>query len=435
MRVVGDGRLSMVAERAPPAPGAPLAAPLQHALDLGLDWAGRSHAPVALLVLHLSHLHAPGPRPHHRRIAANLLEGTVQAHGGQVFACPNGDYVLLTEPGGAVRLVSTLSHLFRVESPGADRLLALWSLPADQAAARAHFAASAMTAAAADDAPVPLGAVAAVEAVLAAAPIDELMRRQTAVRLTRAGMQPLYQELSVSLAALEARIGSPVPFMADPFLFRHLAARLDRRVLDSPMRFASGTAVHLNLTVPGILSPGFARLAASLPPGARLGAEVQFMEALSDLPRFAAACDTLRRAGCLLVVDGMDHAALALARPAAWDPDLVKLDWSPRLLTLPSRERRMLDQSINALGADRIVLHRAETESALAWGRAQGIRRFQGRHVDAMLAAERLSLCRHAPGCSLRQCINRAAATGHAGRHGCLDPARLEPAAAHAGPA
>ncbi len=168
-----------------------------------------------------------------------------------------------------------------------------------------------------------------------------------------------------------------------------------------------------------------------LPPDA-IGVEVRFMEAVADLSRFAQACRGCVTPAFRLVLDGVDHAALSLARPGALDPDLLKLDWSPRMTGLPGRERRLLAQSITALGPGRIVLHRAETEAALVWGRAHGIERFQGRHVDAMLAAARLSDCRFAGGCSLRQCIDRAAATGPAGRAGCRDPALLD--AAHPDP-
>jgi hypothetical protein len=48
--------------------------------------------------------------------------------------------------------------------------------------------------------------------------------------------------------------------------------------------------------------------------------------------------------------------------------------------------------------------------------------------VDAMLAAERITHCAHAAACSLRQCIDRAAATGAAGRIGCKNTAMLDAA-------
>ena len=114
-----------------------------------------------------------------------------------------------------------------------------------------------------------------------------------------------------------------------------------------------------------------------------------------------------------------------LTVPAALAPDLVKLDWHP---TVPEGART-LDEAVAALGPDRVVLARAETEAALAWGLARGIRRFQGRHVDAMLAAQRIGACSYGRGCTLRQCNERATATGPGGQAGCLNPALLDAAA------
>ena len=427
MQGMAEGRVQFKANRVILAAVTPAASPLLQALDLGLDAAARTKRPVAILVLHLSRLHAPGPRPHHRRVAGALLDGAIQAHGGQAFNCSNGDFVLLTDIATSAALVPTLSHLFRPEAPGVDRLLTLWSLPADEKAVRDHIATAESGSIAPEDLPVPLGAVAAAEAVLLATPVDELVRRQTAVRLTGRGMEPLYQELSVSLTALEARNGAPLPVINDPFLFRHMAARLDERVLHAARAHpGTGPTIHLNLTVDSVLSPEFASFAASRPAACRLGVEVQFMEAINDLARFDAVCDRLRDAGCDLVLDGMDHTVLSFARPAYWQPAMLKLDWSPRMPALPARERRLLFAAIEAFGAERIVLHRAETEAALAWGRSQGIRRFQGRYVDAMLAAERITVCRHAAACTLRLCIDRAAATGAAGRVGCRDTGLLD---------
>jgi hypothetical protein len=56
---------------------------------------------------------------------------------------------------------------------------------------------------------------------------------------------------------------------------------------------------------------------------------------------------------------------------------------------------------------------------------ARGIRRFQGRYVDAMLGAARIVSCPAAETCTLRQCIERATATARAGRAGCGNLALL----------
>ncbi len=400
--------------------------PLRHAVGLALDWAARGRAPICVLALHLSRLHVPGPRPHHRRIASALLDGVVKAHGGQVFACPNGDLVMLSATAAGTALVPTLSRLFRTEAPGMDRLLALWSLPADEAAVRAYVGAVSTSLPAPKDPPALLGAMAATEAVLASVPLPDLMRRQTAVQITGGSVAQLFQELLVPPAVLEAQVGAALPGMDDPFLSRHLAARLDGRVLGAVSHLPAGAALHLNLTLAGASSAALLDFAASLPGSAALGVELHFMEAVADLPHFQATAARLRLAGAAVVLDGMDHATLLLARPAALGPDLLKLDWSPRMAALAARERRQLAAVIAGFGPERIVLHRAETEAAVAWGRQHGISRFQGRHVDAMLAAERITACRHAAGCTLRQCIGRAAAIGPEGRSGCRDPALLD---------
>jgi hypothetical protein len=127
-----------------------------------------------------------------------------------------------------------------------------------------------------------------------------------------------------------------------------------------------------------------------------------------------------------LVLDGVSPLALRLTRPWLLQPDLVKFEWLPRLPTAEGIEQAQIQEGIQMLDPDRIVLHRAETEAALTWGQSQGISRFQGRHVDAMLGAGRILHCPLSRGCTLRQCIERAAAIADVGRSGCGNTAMLD---------
>ena len=126
-----------------------------------------------------------------------------------------------------------------------------------------------------------------------------------------------------------------------------------------------------------------------------------------------------------MLVDGIDHHGLHFADPALLEADFVKLTWSAALLGLTRRDEAALASALDRLPPERTVLCRADTESALRWGLDRGIRCFQGRHVDAILAVERLATCAHAGQCALRQCIDRAAATDAAGQAGCADLDRL----------
>ncbi len=121
------------------------------------------------------------------------------------------------------------------------------------------------------------------------------------------------------------------------------------------------------------------------------------------------------------MLDGVSHWALVLTRPARLQADLLKLGWSPRMAALPLEEQGILAHAVAEADPARIVLHHAGSEAALRWGLAHGIRLFQGRHVDQMLAVQRMLACPAASGCTLAQCVVRAGATGLTGRAGCTN--------------
>ena len=197
---------------------------------------------------------------------------------------------------------------------------------------------------------------------------------------------------------------------------------------------AAGPPLHLNLSLATLASPALARLAAIGFGGAGLaggGVEVSLMEACADPAAFAEARQRLQALGLLLVLDRVSHLALGLAHLGPLQPGLVKLEWSPAMARLDFADARRLDAALHGIGADRLLLLRADSEAAVLWGMERGIRRFQGRHVDAMLAAARLAACAHAGGCTLRQCSERAAAASTAGRRFCRNTGLLDAVAPH----
>jgi hypothetical protein len=403
---------------------------LRHAVQRHL----RGGQERVVLALHLSQLLTPGPRPHHRRIARAILDDAAQAHSGQMFPRSNGDLVLICEPSGVTGLVETLTRLFRVDAPAVDRLLDLWLLPQDADLVQAYAEQPARLHSMPKEPSVAPAAIAAIESLMVSTPLPDLVHRQTAVEILPTGLQKLYREVTFSVAALEAGTGAPGPAQADPFLFRHLATRMDARMLDVLSEelaqgsvLAAGPALHLNLTLAGILSPAFLSFAAAARRAKlRIGAEISLLEVCADPLGFAAVRMALRAQDCAIVLDAVSHPALLVTTVEALEPDLVKLDWTPRLTSLASRERRTVADAIDRLGPGRIVLHRADTEAALDWGRGHGISRFQGRQIDAMLAAARLSACRHAKHCTLRECIARGAAIGAERRAGCRNTPLLD---------
>lgn len=450
------------------------------------------------LVLHLSRLVPPAPRPYHVRIARALLQDTAVLHEGQVFTLGNQDMVLLcaaspsldrasivlrpTLATNPATLPAILGRLLRADTTSAHPVVSVWRLDeqADEVAgyARARIDEATLTPASADGRMPPqhhgrkarvmtidesfadrTDLASAIDLVMAQSVISDLVQRQTAIafgpgvapRHSPGALRPIYREVSFSIAALESRLAGPGRPLTgdvalDPFLFRHLGSRLDEHMLQqlcenpraesgsgmldalSPLAGeAFGPPLHLNLSVAAVLSDAFSRLAlACAERSLKLGIEISLLEAMVDLAAFERARAVLADHQIGLVLDGVSHVAMLIARPWALQPDLLKLDWSPRLLDAPRHDTAALEAAIAETDPARIVLHLADTEAALRWGISCGIRQFQGRHVDAMLAASRIVACAHANECSLRQCVERAASMAPVERMGCRNPVLLE---------
>lgn len=400
------------------------------------------------LVLHLSHLATP--RAHHRRIARAILDDAVQRLQGELFALRNRDLVLILPPVLGVEVLSSqLARLFRIDQPTASALLSAWPAGGDEMLA---YATARLQDPPAAERVEPIGRPAAVDETLAligTARLTDLTQRQVGVAISgeagsdeavsgkavsdKAGMprlRPAYTEIMVALSVLRSRLAAVGQAEADPYLFRHLAGQLDGRMLlavEKAVREggAPPLPVHLNLTIGGVLSPGFERLAAGLATaGGSLAVELPLLEACGDPAGFARARDCLRAANVALVLDGVSHQALAITNLASLEPDWIKLDWSEGM----AGHAPTLD-GLARLGVHRVVLARVETAAAVAWGMRHGIPVFQGRHIDGLLAAARVGACPAAAGCVARQCQERATATGAAGRAGCTNPALLDAAA------
>ena len=415
------------------------------------------------VALHLSRLKTHAPQPHHARISRALLQDMALRCGGQVFLMRNGDIVLLcsveaASSGPAMRSASPLAlpamfaHLFGADAPGLARLTSLWRLETEADTFRAYIADRHA------DPPQPelagfeetggIAQISAVEALIDAMPIDETLTLQTAVRVRGGGpmplssrLTPLFREFTFALAAASPRADLQRA-IADPFLFRHFAARLDARMLthvrDDLLAGGKLTRpavlgrlpIHLNITLDGIVSPAFSRLTqAAQSRGAHFGIEISLMEAASDLGLLAYARQMLRAAGFALILDGLDHIALTMTHPGGLQPDLVKLMWSPQLADATPPMRAAVASCIDRIGVNRIVLQRADSEQAVVWGQAHGLSRYQGFFLDAVQAARRIAVCHSARACTLRQCTARGSTMNASIRTECGNPALLDMAA------
>ncbi|MDP9096558.1 MAG: EAL domain-containing protein [Pseudomonadota bacterium] len=362
------------------------------------------------------------------------MDDTASHHQGQLFTLVNGDLALLFPPlDRGIALTATLGNLFAADAPDPGLILSRWSMP-DHFEELSAFLDAIPTLAGAPNGGERDSGLAAVTALfngVQARRIRELLERQTGVLVTVSGPErvvPLYREIRFSLQALEVRAAASGHVTADPFLFRHLIAKLDIFMLaattgdldhDRPMLAGvreGGMFLHVNMSLEAVMSPAFTQLEeAAARSSARIAVEIAMLETFADTDLFVRARARVQQAGFKLILDDVSHHALLVTRPASLGFDWLKLDWSRQLL----QTNETIDRVIRDIDPAKVILQKADTEDAVRWGLARGIRRFQGRHTDAILAAGRLAICPAASACSLRKCIERESAATQAGRVGC----------------
>ena len=429
-------------------------------LQDALRRAVNARAGITMLVLHAAQLPGAATRPHRSKLARAVLDDIAEQVDGEVFRLTNGDLVLMARrPGaklGAAGLGGTLGRLF--DHPAADCTGYISCWPLDQSAADATAYVASRLADAADQPPILASLPLAVSDwpgdLLSGAPLWNLLSRQTAVRLTEAAEQTtavhstaaqkigalvtLHHAVAFSPGMLQARAPMPASDI-DRCMARHLCGTLEPALLAQltanirqPAGGRAASFAGLTQTAPVFVSLGLRALAsaefaallqagraAGQRPGGWLGVELPWIEIVSDAGRFARARALLVEHGVPWALTGLSHGGLLLGMPQRLGPDLLKLDWSPSLGNDGDR-RRDSDAALAAIGPARIILAGADCEAAVRWGVARGIRRFQGSHVEAMLAAGRMVGCPQARHCTITQCSQRGTAIAASGRAGCL---------------
>jgi hypothetical protein len=443
----------------PPARMGPSAAIMRDNLrDMAQRWLRAPRGRWAIAV-HIAKLTTARLQSYHLRILRALLDDAAERHQGGVFFRASGDAIMLIEPGldgadAAPLLAGTLTALYADYISSAGAFCTVWPLESGGADFYAYLDQS-------QPAPPPeppampalpnAASLAALDEVIASAAVPELLAAQTAIFLRgnskmplTARLKPVFRECSFALAPPQDIAASPhwaeiATVLGDRNLRRHFTAKLDTRMLDwlcadlaqsGPVLRVCRPgimALHLNLSLTTLTTPEFARFARMAREAhASLGIEIALLEAADDPRLFTYAHDILRVNGIRLALDGIDAAALALIEPLGFGADLLKIRFSPSLMEARGAVLARLTHIIDTSGPENILLTGVETDIALIWGQAHGLRQYQGGFLDAVQAASRMAICDAAQFCTLRQCRARAERLTQTGRAGCGNPGLLD---------
>jgi len=357
---------------------------------------------------------------HHQRAARAAIEPVVKKFDGALFTLTSGDLMLLTRDASIADIDEAITRLRALF--GADPLLAkigngedrfcVWydiehdynrllaTVKALMAARRSERPTGLPTAAAVKAAAVKAAGRTAldprqlyeVERVVATADLSSLIRRQPVVFLAQGiPAQILFHEYYVSIPDLRDTVLPGFDLVADRWLFQHLTATLDARMLAHFTRgdAAMGPKFSLNLTLRTVLSPAFLDFDAQLRlrSGTGMTVELQLLDIVAQMSECRFARELLKNRGHHLCLDGLDAFSFLTIDHQRLGMDLIKLRWETGLAeALASGHAEDLRQAVSTFGRDRVILCRCDSDRALAFGESLGITIFQGRHVDSLIA-------------------------------------------------
>lgn len=335
------------------------------------------------LLLRLSALPQHLARPHHRRLAREAILPLAAADRARLFELPGGDLVMVWRGDAGVALaaaLASLSHLFAEAAPSPAILFAPLDLPL-----QAELLRTAITECLRPPPPRPPppepglvldgATLATLERALAQADVTHLARRRAVCMATSGGFELRWEQRLLSVEELTAALAPGRELLAEPWLFRRLTRTLDRRMLallSAPDELRGAGPFSLKLNANSILSPGFLRFDAMLPPVLRghVVLELHPADMLSDPAGFSFARDFARARQYRLLLRGLTATTLAVLPREANGMDLIELRWSEELMTLDTLP-----------DAAATVLSRVDNPVALAWGRARGATLFRGALV------------------------------------------------------
>jgi len=388
---------------------------------------GRLREGRLALHLHLSRL-LPANREEGRiRIAFRMFESMVTVYRGQIFLLSNSDIMLICKDAQLSDLdaiVYKLRALFSTDpltyaeaADGSDRFVALYDLECDYDAffALCGEMLAEVRKTKTDVAPppkrLPLEATTLVQVLdgIGSTDIAGVVRRQACIRIVEHETAEVeFQEFYMSIADLQKALAPDIDILSNRWLFQHLSQELDQQVLaalgESGLK-APPKAFSLNLNMSTIETPAFQTFEAKVHGRAGLVVEFQMLDIFNNLEGFFRARDRLRARGHKSVLDGMTSVGLQFMDCELFDTDYVKLSWSSDMQD--DIRTAEIQHALGPVGFDRVILARCETEAAITWGLSLGIRMFQGRFLDSLVAATTMGVCRNAAACTLAQCTQR----------------------------
>ena len=377
----------------------------------------RNPAGWCAVVLNLSRLQPDANRAGQLRIANNTFQASVQQLDGQIFALHQGDVVFLCKDAdsemldAAVAKTALLFHDDPITAATPQSRVGGFATSYDLQRDYPKFSAYVRQGVAEEERrqkrtataavmpekdqrqPMDPQALAELIATVTRADLTNVIRRQSVCTIVSGDVpKPIYREIYVSIADLRDAAMPKRDIASDRWLFQYLTQILDRRVLAVLTHTEDPALTHsysINLNVSTLMSPEFQSFDQSLRPGTRgsITIEIATIDIFNDLNTYIFARDYVHERGYRVCLDGATALTLPFIDRDRLGLDLVKIFWSPDFVG-KQRSGRASDvrDAIERIGQNRIILAHCADAEAVQFGLNCGVRLFQGRYVDRLLA-------------------------------------------------
>lgn len=376
----------------------------------------------SVLHVHLSALRPFNRREQHLRAAASNLEPLVGTDRGQLFSLRNGDLFFIyknsikPEVETAVQKIKFMFSddplIADVNEHGSpfstnydaedeyDRILQQVRGLAKAEKRREDHAKNRMDARAALKAkqekgePLTPDVLQRIEDALIRADLSNFVRRQFVCKVDE-NMIPEqgFSELFISIQDLRETMLPNVNLLSNRWLFQHLTETLDRRMLSmlaKTDRITISGEISFNINVSTLLAQDFLTFDDNIT-ASRRGAmviELQKEDIFSNLASYLFAREFVQAKGYRVLLDGLTVQTMDIIDMRRLGADLAKIVWHPDMVDGGESVQVKLKNFVARCGEDNVVLIRCDTREGIDFGHSIGIRHFQGRYIESLIAED-----------------------------------------------
>ncbi len=224
--------------------------------------------------------------------------------------------------------------------------------------------------------------------------LSNLVRRQYICRVSKKMVPKTeFSELYISISDLCETMLPGINLTSNRWLFQYMTESLDRRVLSlmakSDQITFSGD-ISFNVNVSTILSPEFMQFDEGISASRRgsLVLEVQNVDVFADLGAFLFAREFVQEKGYRICLDGLTYQTFSMVDRGRLGVDYMKVHWHPELMDGGEEMVAKLKALVKESGKGTVILTRCDNREAIDYGKSVGIRLFQGRFIEHLIAED-----------------------------------------------